>query len=195
MFGGRPSGASATVAIGSSAACGVTQVAAFSRCSIIGLFLVQISNTRAQPPFTPIEMSVRPGQNGPGSDAGSSTNSPALGGIKREDPTAMQLTGGAAAAGGGAHDDQSRDQDRLLPIANISRLMKRVLPDHAKMSKEAKAALQESVSEFIGFITSEASDRLVEEKRKTITGDDSQSQRCTRSDGLISSAALLCCFV
>ena len=28
------------------------------------------------------------------------------------------------------------------------------------------------VSEFIGFITSEASDRLSEDKRKTITGDD-----------------------
>jgi nuclear transcription Y subunit beta len=54
-----------------------------------------------------------------------------------------------------------------------SRLMKKVLPSHAKMSKEAKGALQECVSEFIGFITSEASDRLMEEKRKTITGDDS----------------------
>jgi histone H3/H4 len=60
-----------------------------------------------------------------------------------------------------------------------SRIMKKVLPDHAKMSKEAKAALQECVSEFIGFITSEASDRLMEEKRKTITGDDSQSRRST----------------
>ena len=28
------------------------------------------------------------------------------------------------------------------------------------------------MSEFIGFITSEASDRLTEDKRKTITGDD-----------------------
>ena len=28
------------------------------------------------------------------------------------------------------------------------------------------------MSEFIGFITSEASDRLSEDKRKTITGDD-----------------------
>jgi len=65
-----------------------------------------------------------------------------------------------------------REQDRLLPIANISRIMKRALPTNAKMSKEAKACIQECVSEFIGFITSEASDRLVEDKRKTITGDD-----------------------
>jgi hypothetical protein len=29
----------------------------------------------------------------------------------------------------------SREQDRLLPIANISRIMKRALPGNAKMSK------------------------------------------------------------
>lgn len=50
--------------------------------------------------------------------------------------------------------------------------MKKALPDSAKMSKEAKAAIQECVSEFIGFVTSEASDRLTEDKRRTITGDD-----------------------
>lgn len=32
--------------------------------------------------------------------------------------------------------------------------------------------MQECVSEFIGFVTSEASDRLIEDKRKTLTGDD-----------------------
>ncbi len=75
---------------------------------------------------------------------------------------------GVAESGG----DEIRDQDRLLPIANISRIMKRVLPEQAKMSKEAKSAIQECVTEFIGFITSESSDRLIEDKRKTITGDD-----------------------
>jgi len=78
----------------------------------------------------------------------------------------------SAASGGGDADDAIRDQDRLLPIANISRIMKRVLPEHAKMSKESKSCIQECVSEFIGFITSEASDRLLIDKRKTITGDD-----------------------
>jgi len=65
-----------------------------------------------------------------------------------------------------------RDQDRLLPIANISRIMKRALPENAKVSKEAKEAIQECVSEFIGFVTSEASERLRLEKRKTINGPD-----------------------
>ena len=32
--------------------------------------------------------------------------------------------------------------------------------------------MQECVSEFISFITSEASDKCLNEKRKTITGDD-----------------------
>ena len=53
-----------------------------------------------------------------------------------------------------------------------SRIMKRALPDNAKMSKESKQCVQECVSEFIAFITSEASERLRTDKRKTITGDD-----------------------
>ena len=32
--------------------------------------------------------------------------------------------------------------------------------------------MQEAVSEFVSFITSEASDRCLSEKRKTITSDD-----------------------
>lgn len=48
-----------------------------------------------------------------------------------------------------------REQDRYLPIANISRIMKRALPPNAKISKEAKETVQECVSEFVCFITSE----------------------------------------
>lgn len=49
----------------------------------------------------------------------------------------------------------AREQDRFLPIANISRIMKKALPNNAKIAKDAKDAIQECVSEFIGFITSE----------------------------------------
>jgi len=74
-------------------------------------------------------------------------------------------------------DDSSSQQvianpDRLLPIANISRIMKQALPANAKVAKEAKDCIQECVTEFIGFITSEASDRLAKDDRKTITGND-----------------------
>ncbi|VDM39213.1 unnamed protein product [Toxocara canis] len=64
------------------------------------------------------------------------------------------------------------EQDRFLPIANISRLMKNVIPSTGKVAKDAKECVQECVSEFISFITSEASDRCICEKRKTITGED-----------------------
>ena len=42
-----------------------------------------------------------------------------------------------------------------LPIANISRIMKNALPDNAKIAKDAKECVQECVTEFIAFITSE----------------------------------------
>lgn len=65
-----------------------------------------------------------------------------------------------------------REQDRYLPIANIARIMKRVLPGNTKIAKDAKESIQSCVSEFISFITSEASDKCQLEKRKTINGDD-----------------------
>lgn len=71
-----------------------------------------------------------------------------------------------------AHESQSREQDRFLPIANIGRIMKRALPPQAKVAKDAKDVVQECVSEFISFITSEASDKCQRERRKTINGDD-----------------------
>ncbi|CAG9332248.1 unnamed protein product [Blepharisma stoltei] len=70
-----------------------------------------------------------------------------------------------------AQGDQ-REQDRFLPIANISRIMKKALPPSAKISKDAKECVQECVSEFISFITSEACEKCLSERRKTISGDD-----------------------
>lgn len=65
-----------------------------------------------------------------------------------------------------------REQDRFLPIANVARIMKDGIPKTGKISKEAKECVQECVSEFISFITSEASERCHQEKRKTINGED-----------------------
>lgn len=74
--------------------------------------------------------------------------------------------------GVGFRVEEVREQDRYLPIANISRIMKKSLPANAKIAKDAKETVQECVSEFISFITSEASDKCKQEKRKTINGDD-----------------------
>ncbi|RWS26605.1 nuclear transcription factor Y subunit beta-like protein [Leptotrombidium deliense] len=75
----------------------------------------------------------------------------------------------------GGHKDciePLREQDRFLPIANVARIMKNAIPKSGKIAKDAKECVQECVSEFVSFITSEASDRCHQEKRKTINGED-----------------------
>merc|ERR1719365_443307 len=69
-------------------------------------------------------------------------------------------------------EGELREQDRFLPIYNISKVMKKVVPPSGKVAKEARECVQECVSEFISFITSEASERCQAEKRKTINGED-----------------------
>merc|ERR1719319_1971735 len=72
----------------------------------------------------------------------------------------------------GPREGELREQDRFLPIYNISKIMKKVVPHSGKVAKEARECVQECVSEFISFITSEASERCQAEKRKTINGED-----------------------
>ena len=43
--------------------------------------------------------------------------------------------------------------------ANVARIMKKAIPSQGKIAKDARECVQECVSEFISFITSEASDR------------------------------------
>lgn len=56
---------------------------------------------------------------------------------------------------GGGGGSGAREQDRFLPIANIGRIMRKAIPENGKIAKEAKESVQECVSEFISFITSE----------------------------------------
>ncbi|EGE06334.1 nuclear transcription factor Y subunit B-7 [Trichophyton equinum CBS 127.97] len=72
----------------------------------------------------------------------------------------------------GQGEFEVKEQDRWLPIANVARIMKTALPENAKIAKEAKECMQECVSEFISFITSEASEKCQGEKRKTVNGED-----------------------
>lgn len=74
--------------------------------------------------------------------------------------------------GGLTYELEVKEQDRWLPIANVARIMKNALPENAKIAKEAKECMQECVSEFISFITSEASEKCHQEKRKTVNGED-----------------------
>ncbi|GAA0147933.1 DNA-binding transcription factor [Lithospermum erythrorhizon] len=64
------------------------------------------------------------------------------------------------------------ENDQLMPLANIDRIMRQILPYRTKVSKEAKLTIQKCVSEFISFITSEAKDNCTLEQRRKINGDD-----------------------
>lgn len=44
--------------------------------------------------------------------------------------------------------EELREQDRFLPIANISRIMKKSLPDNAKIAKDAKETVQVGTNVF-----------------------------------------------
>ncbi|KAM0858901.1 hypothetical protein ACQ4PT_047573 [Festuca glaucescens] len=82
------------------------------------------------------------------------------------------------AAAGGSHDSGIpaaggvRERERFLPVADVSRIMRKAIPPNGKIDQDAKEAVQELVSEFIAFLTSEASDRCKREKREALTGDD-----------------------
>lgn len=73
-------------------------------------------------------------------------------------------------------DEESRSTlkstDRLLPIANISKIMKKTILPMAKISKDSKEIMQKGASEFIAIVTCRAKDICELEARKTITGDD-----------------------
>ncbi|KAL7111272.1 hypothetical protein ACP275_05G078100 [Erythranthe tilingii] len=65
-----------------------------------------------------------------------------------------------------------RNVDQYMPIANITRIMRRVLPSHAEIADDAKEAIQEYVSEFICFVTAEANGRCHRDYRRTVTAED-----------------------
>ena len=87
-----------------------------------------------------------------------------------------------------AHSKVLLDQERFLPIgkrkklgklrelinlANIARIMKKMIPSNGKIAKEAKQCVQECVSEFISFVTSEAHDKCASVSPKSIIIDKS----------------------
>lgn len=56
----------------------------------------------------------------------------------------------------GSQQRHERDLDaNIRNFAPVARIMKLALPENAKIAKEAKECMQECVSEFISFITSE----------------------------------------
>lgn len=74
-----------------------------------------------------------------------------------------------------AFERRDVENEISLPIANIGRVMKSVLPGSAKIAKHAKDIVRDCVTEFIMFISSEASDICTNERRKTLSADDIMS--------------------
>nr|XP_010321196.1 nuclear transcription factor Y subunit B-6-like [Solanum lycopersicum] len=64
------------------------------------------------------------------------------------------------------------EADRFMPIENVVRIMRNILPPHAMISDESKVAVQECISEFIGFVTDQANDDCQHEQRNTIMAED-----------------------
>lgn len=65
-----------------------------------------------------------------------------------------------------------REQDRLLPMANVARLMAYELPPGAKIARESKVLMQELMSEFLCFVTAEASEISLAANHKAVTMQD-----------------------
>lgn len=59
-----------------------------------------------------------------------------------------------------------------MPGTRVVRIMRTILPAHAKISDGAKEAVQECVTEYISLITSEANERCMREHRKTLAPED-----------------------
>ena len=72
---------------------------------------------------------------------------------------------------GSIEPEPLREQERLLPMANVAKLMAKQLPPTAKISREAKVLMQEMASEFICFIAAEASDLSLQANQHAITPD------------------------
>ena len=69
----------------------------------------------------------------------------------------VDAPGSSASAKGDKVDEFDANIRNFAPVA---RIMKNALPDNAKIAKEAKECMQECVSEFISFITSEGKSSL-----------------------------------
>ncbi|KAK4360449.1 hypothetical protein RND71_019401 [Anisodus tanguticus] len=65
-----------------------------------------------------------------------------------------------------------RLQDLHLPVANVTRIMRRKLPQHARVTDNTKEAVQKLMTRYIHNITKKANERCKREQRRTVTAED-----------------------
>ncbi|KAG1327442.1 putative nuclear transcription factor Y subunit B-3-like [Cocos nucifera] len=116
---------------------------------------------------SPFANGINASQAGP---AGVNTNLQA--GWAAGTPVSPGGTASTATASGTQPPLDRRGQEHFMPITNVIRIMRMILPMHAKISDDAKVTILECVSEYISFITSEANVRCQLEQRKTIAAED-----------------------
>ncbi|XP_062221367.1 nuclear transcription factor Y subunit B-1-like [Phragmites australis] len=73
------------------------------------------------------------------------------------------------AEGSDAEDDTAGNG---LPMANLVRLMRQVIPTKARISARAKQLTHDCAIEFVGFVGGEASERAMAQHRRTIAPED-----------------------
>ncbi|XP_078448045.1 nuclear transcription factor Y subunit B-4-like [Wolffia australiana] len=71
-----------------------------------------------------------------------------------------------------SNEDNREEAELQLPITDVVRIMEKILPCNARLSQEARQTVQESATEFISFVNSEAADKCQKDNRETINGDD-----------------------
>ncbi|XP_021731357.1 nuclear transcription factor Y subunit B-6-like [Chenopodium quinoa] len=64
-----------------------------------------------------------------------------------------------------------REQE-YIPIANVIRVMRQVLPSNGQITDEAKETIQECISKFINYVSKEANEIRKVEQRKVISAND-----------------------
>ncbi|XP_074364051.1 transcriptional activator hap3-like [Apium graveolens] len=74
--------------------------------------------------------------------------------------------------GGEISRQQPRDSGNLLPAEYVLSQMSRMVANDRGISAGAVISIQECVSKFIRFMTTQANTRCMEEKGTTITGED-----------------------
>lgn len=75
-------------------------------------------------------------------------------------------------------DDRYDELDaNIRNFAPVARIMKNALPENAKIAKEAKECMQECVSEFISFITSEGMLQVALQYERDLPANTSQHPR------------------
>ncbi|XP_054778123.1 transcriptional activator hap3-like [Prosopis cineraria] len=61
---------------------------------------------------------------------------------------------------------------RTFSIQTIGKIMKKVLPQKARITTEVKETIEQCLTEFVAFITSEAAEKCNNDNRFMLTGDD-----------------------